>query len=364
MNYLSLKFPIVSITMISAVFANSASAEGCEAFAKYGIYDSRKETTDIDKAASFRSWFCKSSFQTAGEANSAGADLGYGKLSLGYDESKENWSTFKSNYCSDKSYSEKYSEKTDLFVKSINTTASNNMLACFLRNGLHARVMPGAGDSVFYLQVRMNPSGLTNKAEVSNISVSGATCDGPIKTGYTITPAGAEQLCTRTGKQAVDIAITTTEYVTWDSPKGFKKIEDLPEPPKKKRIDIQAKDFTNGVNVATDQCVVGPGTLANASPCSPAKNSVEYKFQVKAPGEYNLAIKYAAATSRPVKITINGVIINANALSETTGGWLNSDMKWSDVAQVNLTEGTNIVRLEREDVFPHLHDLRFEPTGN
>ena len=364
MTDFSLITKIASIAVIGATLANTAIADECEAFARYGIYDSRKETTDTDKTSSFRSWFCQSNFNTSGEANTAGATLGYGTLSLGYDESKEKWSTFKSNYCNDKNYNEQYRNKTNLFVSSINPTASNNMLACFLRSGLHARLMPGAGESVFYLQMRMNPSGIVNKAVVSNISVSGATCDELIKKGYEVTAAGVEQLCKRTGKQAVDIAITTSENIIWDSPKGYKKVEESPILPTKKQINIQAKDFTSGTNVATDQCVVGPGTLANASPCNSVENSAEYKFQVKAPGNYQLAIKFAAATPRPVKITVNGVVVSANALSETTGGWLNSDMKWSDVAQVILTEGTNTVRLERPDVFPHIHDLRFEPVDD
>ena len=74
-------------------------------------------------------------------------------------------------------------------------------------------------------------------------------------------------------------------------------------------------------------------------------------------------VNFAAAVSRPVKVILNGSLVRDQALSETTGSWLNSNLRWTEVGRVVLKEGANTVRLERRDVFPHIHDLRFVPLG-
>ncbi|CAH1091333.1 hypothetical protein [Candidatus Nitrotoga sp. 1052] len=133
--------------------------------------------------------------------------------------------------------------------------------------------------------------------------------------------------------------------------------------PPKKAIVIRAQDFVRGTNVAIDQCVVGPGTLANALPCIGQPNAAEFDFSVSAAGAYRLEINYTAASSRPVKVILNGTVISDQALNGTTGNWLNSNLRWVEIGKVVLKEGSNTVRLERSDVFPHIHDLRFVPVS-
>lgn len=336
----------------------------CEAFAKYGIYDTQTTTSDTDKASSFRSWFCQSKFESKQAADAAGLSLGYGGFTLGFDSNSEDWSQFSSNYCRDDSYSTKYRQATLSFVQTINANASKNMLACFLRGGLHVRIVQGARPDTFYVQAKMTPTGPTTKANVVDFAVVGGTCSGPIKNGYEITAAGAEQICKRSGDEAVDVSMSATEQVNWDTPRGLKGIVKPPPPPTKQPIAIRAQDFVRGLNVAIDQCTVGPGTLANAKPCNAAPNAAEFDFAVSVAGAYRLDINFAAAkdNARPVKVILNGKVVRDQALSETTGGWLNSDLRWWEVGRVILKEGSNTIRLERSDVFPHIHDLRFVPS--
>ncbi|HEV3076945.1 MAG TPA: TIR domain-containing protein [Thermoanaerobaculia bacterium] len=127
-------------------------------------------------------------------------------------------------------------------------------------------------------------------------------------------------------------------------------------------IAIRAQDYVRGTNVAIDQCVEGPGTLANAAPCNTAPNAAEFDFVSSAAGAYRLDINFTAAASRPVKVTLNGTAVRDEALSETTGSWLNSSLRWFEVGRVVLKEGANTIRLERSDVFPHIHDLRLVPV--
>ena len=351
---------IVATCAVTPLLAGAQDV--CEAFARYGIYDTQSSTSDTDKAESFRSWFCQSKFESKQSADSAGLSLGYGGFTLGYDSNNESWSQFSSNYCRDDSYKASYRQATKSFVQTISSTASNNMLACFTRGGLHARIIQGARQDTFYVQSRMNPVGPTTKATVVGFTVVGGTCSGPLQNGYEITAGGVEQICQRAGTQAVDISLTTSDQVNWDTPRGLNQIVVPKPPPPKSAISIRAQDFVRGTSVAIDQCVAGPGTLANAPPCGPASNAAEFDFSVKVSGTYRLDINFAAAESRPVRVILNGKVVRDQALSETTGSWLNSNLRWSEIGQVSLKEGANTVRIERGAVFPHIHDLRFVPV--
>lgn len=333
----------------------------CEAFAKYGVYDTSTTTSDVDKASSFRSWFCQNKFESKAEADAAGGTLGYGGFNIGYDQSSESWSQFSSNYCRDDTYNSRYREKTSSFVRTINANASNNMLMCFMRGGLHARIVQGARPDTFYVQARMNPVGPTTEAGVKSFQVIGATCTGPLQAGYLIRPGGVEQICQRAGVEAVDVSLSTTDQVNWDTPRGLKAITPPPPPLKKQAIAIRAQDFVRGTNVAIDQCVAGPGVLANAPPCNPAPNAAEFDFDASAPGKYRLLVNFTAAASRPVKVFVNKELIRDQALSETTGSWLNTNLRWTEVGPVSLKQGRNTLRLERSDVFPHIQGLTLEP---
>jgi hypothetical protein len=76
-------------------------------------------------------------------------------------------------------------------------------------------------------------------------------------------------------------------------------------------------------------------------------------------GKYKLLITYAAATSRPVDITLNGSKVFAGALRNTSGDWRKSITV--EVGDVYLIEGFNIFIVENYDYFPHLESYLFIP---
>ena len=216
------RFFVLSASL--APLSSSYAQDVCEAFAKYGIYDTRTSTSDTSKADSFRTWFCQNKFETKQAADSVGARLGYGSFSLGYNSNSDKWSEFSSNYCRDDTSNSRYRQATFDYVRSINENASNNMRACFERGGLHSRIIPGAGSDTFYVEAKLVPTGTIVKARVNEFSVLGATCRGPLEKGYEITASGVENVCRRNGNQAVDVSLSATEKVNWDTPRGLSRI--------------------------------------------------------------------------------------------------------------------------------------------
>ena len=92
--------------------------------------------------------------------------------------------------------------------------------------------------------------------------------------------------------------------------------------PVRDSIIIRAKDFVrgSGVALASGQVITyGSDVLLNAPPYQDRPNAAEFDFRVSTTGTYSMLAEYAAATARPVSVTINGHLVISNAMSAPTG---------------------------------------------
>jgi hypothetical protein len=134
-------------------------------------------------------------------------------------------------------------------------------------------------------------------------------------------------------------------------------------PPVRQRIVISAASFARGSNVAVGQCgPYGNGVLLNAAPCNARPNAAEWDFVAPAPGAYQLIVEYASAQNRPVRVRIDGQLVASSALADPTGCFTENCQEARPQAVVQLTVGPHVLRLERDNVFPHIRTITFEPT--
>ena len=120
-------------------------------------------------------------------------------------------------------------------------------------------------------------------------------------------------------------------------------------------VALEAESFARG-NVLKDrtQYGAGIGVLVNAGALP---NFVEYDLSA-ASGSYQLEFRYAAAESRPVRVLLNGELIEAGAASDVTGGWMPENQAWRVAGVLALGGGPNVLRVERTDgPFPHIDRL-------
>jgi hypothetical protein len=110
----------------------------------------------------------------------------------------------------------------------------------------------------------------------------------------------------------------------------------------------------------------GEGVLSPKKNYSVGDSWVEYEFSVERPATYALWISYASEESRPVRIELDGEVINDKGLSGTTAGW--QDPQWAAQGSVGLETGDHVLRLERVGVtaneykpFPAIHGIEFRP---
>lgn len=129
-------------------------------------------------------------------------------------------------------------------------------------------------------------------------------------------------------------------------------------------IQIPAASYARARNVEVGGGLIkyGADLLHNGPPYAAQENLVEYDVIVTAAGEYDLWAQYAAAGSRPVELRVNGVVVNAAGLGGTTGGWSSENLKWEKQGVFQAIEGRNVLRLYRQDVFPHIRSLEFRPS--
>ncbi len=128
-------------------------------------------------------------------------------------------------------------------------------------------------------------------------------------------------------------------------------------------IVVQATEFLRGLNVAvggppsTDW---GSDVLLNAPDYRYRPNAAEFEFNAKKSGTYRLKAEYAAAEARPVRILLNGSLALSNALGSPTGCWEQRCQTVLYQGQVVLKLGRNVMRVERDNVFPHIRGFVFE----
>jgi hypothetical protein len=134
----------------------------------------------------------------------------------------------------------------------------------------------------------------------------------------------------------------------------------------KEVIVVRATEFRRGLDVAvggpanTDW---GPDVLLNAPDYRYRPNAAEFEFNAKKGGTYRLKAEYAAAEARPVRILVNGSLALRNALGSPTGCWEQRCQTLSYQGQVVLKPGWNVMRVERENVFPHIRRFVFESSN-
>jgi len=144
--------------------------------------------------------------------------------------------------------------------------------------------------------------------------------------------------------------------------------QDVSEPDVLKPIPIAVDSYARHKNVAVGVLpdLYGEGVLSPKKNYSVGDSWVEYEFYVERPGTYSLWVSYASEESRPVKIKLNGEVINEKGLSGTMAGW--KVPQWAPQVSIDLKKGDYVLRLEREGVseneympFPAIHGIEFRP---
>jgi hypothetical protein len=156
----------------------------------------------------------------------------------------------------------------------------------------------------------------------------------------------------------------TREYQLAEQLKGAKPRGNTPDPQKiPGAILIEAEDYSRG-NVLKDRETygLGIGVLVNRGE---TPNFTEYDFDVERAGRFQLELRFAAASSRPVKVFVNGVLVKADAAGNVTGSWTPETQTWFVEGFVSTKAVRNLIRLEQPQFFPHIDKLLLTPIeGN
>lgn len=98
----------------------------------------------------------------------------------------------------------------------------------------------------------------------------------------------------------------------------------------------------------------GIGVIYNAGQLP---NIAEYELEIPEAGRYQFEIRYAAASARPLKLSINDQLVKQSAAGEVTGSWYPKSQKWKVEGIYQFSKGINKIRLESKNPFPHIDKL-------
>ncbi len=100
-------------------------------------------------------------------------------------------------------------------------------------------------------------------------------------------------------------------------------------------------------------CIVNGGVMPNTA---------EYDLEFPVAGEYTVHALYAAETSRPVEISLDGKPL-VRGFTDVTGNWHTDHAQWFRQCTVQIAAGKHTVKLLCESCIPHICALRFESSA-
>lgn len=127
-------------------------------------------------------------------------------------------------------------------------------------------------------------------------------------------------------------------------------------------VVVEAESFVRG-NVSRDTQDYGReiGVLVNNGELP---NTVEYEIEAAEAVLHQLEFRYAAAESRPCRLTINDQLVSEQTCGTVTGGWHPEQQQWAVAGFFPLNQGKNLIRLERSGPFPHIDRLLIAPCSD
>ena len=125
-------------------------------------------------------------------------------------------------------------------------------------------------------------------------------------------------------------------------------------------IEWEAEAHDRG-NVVVDREHYGEGIGIISDPGG-QKNYAEYDIEIEKGGTYELALRYAAAASRPGRVLVDGTVAIREAISRVTGGWMPPNQRWHHEGLLNLKTGKRVLRVESEPLMSHLDKVRLLPV--
>ena len=138
----------------------------------------------------------------------------------------------------------------------------------------------------------------------------------------------------------------------------LKELEEQPKEKTKGILLIEAENFARGNGLKTfDGYGKGIGVLLSSGP-----TQVEFDLPIEKAGKYSLYMRYAAADSRPGKLSISDKLINETATGSVTGTWYPDSQKWFLEGTFQLNVGTNVLKFDWGTPTPHIDKLLVLPN--
>ncbi len=135
---------------------------------------------------------------------------------------------------------------------------------------------------------------------------------------------------------------------------GLHPLADTPVAPGEFRQIIEAENYNRG-NANKDFEVYGKGIGIIHTTALPT--TAEWDINAPTAGLYQIDLRYASAEKRPVRLLLNGKVVNADAAGQITGSFQPEGQRWEAQGTYLFSVGKNTVRIECDNSIPHFDKL-------
>ncbi|MBM3972708.1 MAG: DUF1549 domain-containing protein [Planctomycetes bacterium] len=130
----------------------------------------------------------------------------------------------------------------------------------------------------------------------------------------------------------------------------------------RRSLFVQAEDAT-ATSLGADDRLYGDATTKILHTQQGGDQFAAWQVTATTAGRFQLAVRYAAQESRPMRARLDDVVVAESALAATTGGWRAEHQQWHAVATVDLAAGAHTLRLEALGAnVPHLDAVLLTPV--
>lgn len=153
----------------------------CDSLLRSGVFDSSSKTVEINSSYTDFHWVCGEEIRESKDVDNKSAELGFAvynvPVKLGWNESDQDFSSWKNSFCGSRHVQDRYNEKRIEFVRTVSKDLVDGFIRCIGSPGVHVWRSPAANGELAFSANFVSLEKDRDSAELIINSSDGVVCE-------------------------------------------------------------------------------------------------------------------------------------------------------------------------------------------